>query len=653
MLSKIKEFFIRITPSKRKIIQLYAALLHNANISGFITGKIHTGDSKLACLPGLNCYSCPGAIGACPLGSLQNALAESKTKLPTYILGIILLYSIILGRTICGYLCPMGLIQELLYKIKSPKFKKNKITRALSYFKYVLLFVLVIALPLIYGMQSMPLPAFCKYVCPSGTSLGAIFLLSHPNNNDFFGMLGSLFTWKFLLLVIFAVGSVFFFRFFCRFFCPLGAIYGLFNKLSIIGVKVDKSKCTNCSACITHCKMDVKEVGDHECIQCGECRSVCHCNAISWKTLDKIIKEDNEIGTETNNLTIDENDDIVVKKSRKISKRTYNIISSVLAVLLLVGVMLAINIKPKMYEINDVCDELNITLFEQYEFDIQTDDKNTLLYFYDTLYESDLETLKEYADSKLTIFLISSYKNPINSDINGVLGLSNTTSNKVVITSELINRLSMDYNIIFAYDDKSSSTLKVFNKDKTYPYSVFIDSTDKVLIKTNNMVTYNDYRTIIRPSLSGVVGNQVGNICINKEINIVGSNDTFQVSDNTGKVTVINFWYTSCTPCVLELPHFDRLYKEYSEDISVIAIHNGSMYEADPDNVKNYIDNQFSDYTILFGYDDASSPYYTILGGKEAWPMTVIVDQYGFITFVSQGSLTEEELRTEIEKLLE
>ena len=121
MLSKIKSFFIKIAPSKRKIIQLYAALLHNAYIKGFITGKIFTGDSKATCLPGLNCYSCPGAVGACPLGSLQNALASSKTKLPTYILGIILLYSIILGRTICGYLCPFGLIQELLYKIKTPK----------------------------------------------------------------------------------------------------------------------------------------------------------------------------------------------------------------------------------------------------------------------------------------------------------------------------------------------------------------------------------------------------------------------------------------------------------------------------------------------------------------------------------------------------
>ena len=141
-INKIKNFFLRIKPSKRKVIQLYAALLYNANIKGFVTGKIFKGISKAACLPGLNCYSCPGAVGACPLGSIQNALSESKTKLPTYVLGIILLYCIIFGRTICGFLCPVGLLQELLYKIKTPKLKKSKVTRCLSYFKYVLLFIL-------------------------------------------------------------------------------------------------------------------------------------------------------------------------------------------------------------------------------------------------------------------------------------------------------------------------------------------------------------------------------------------------------------------------------------------------------------------------------------------------------------------------------
>ena len=201
MFKKIKNFFMKIIPTKRRLIQVYAALLHNANIKGFVTGEIFKGDSKIVCAPGLNCYSCPGAVGACPLGSLQNALAASKTKYPTYVIGIILLYSIILGRTICGFLCPLGLLQELLYKIKSPKLKKSRVTRILSYFKYVLLAVLVIGIPLIYGLQkeNIPLPGFCKYICPSGTLLGAISLLANPNNASYYGMLGSLFTWKFIL----------------------------------------------------------------------------------------------------------------------------------------------------------------------------------------------------------------------------------------------------------------------------------------------------------------------------------------------------------------------------------------------------------------------------------------------------------------------
>ena len=123
--TKIKNFFVRIKPSKRKIVQLYAALLTNANIKGFFTGQIYQGPLKAVCTPGLNCYSCPGAAGACPLGALQNALASSGKRVPAYIFGIIILYGILLGRWICGFLCPFGLAQELLHKIKTPKIKKS------------------------------------------------------------------------------------------------------------------------------------------------------------------------------------------------------------------------------------------------------------------------------------------------------------------------------------------------------------------------------------------------------------------------------------------------------------------------------------------------------------------------------------------------
>mgnify|MGYP005756809923 FL=1 len=281
-------------PSKRRLIQLYAALLTNANIKGFITGRIYTGGSKVMCVPGLNCYSCPGAVGACPLGALQNALASSGTRAPVYVIGILALLGIILGRTICGFLCPTGFLQDLAYKIKTPKLKKSKVTRLLSYFKYILLIVLVIAVPLAFVGQDRLIPAFCKFICPAGTFGGAISLLFHPDNADLYGMLGPMFTWKFALFCVIAVACVFIYRAFCRFICPLGAIYGFFNKIALLGIKLEKDKCTDCGLCVAHCKMDIKHVGDHECINCGECISVCPTKAIRWKG-SKLFVRENEV----------------------------------------------------------------------------------------------------------------------------------------------------------------------------------------------------------------------------------------------------------------------------------------------------------------------------------------------------------------------
>ena len=286
---KIKDWFVRHKPSKRKIIQLYAALLTNANIKGFFNGKIYTGATKNLCVPGLNCYSCPGAVGSCPLGSLQNALSASDTRLPAYIFGIIILFGLLLGRTICGWLCPIGLGQELLYKIKTPKLKKNKVTRALSYLKYVMLVVLVVIVPLLFAI-----PGFCEYICPAGTFEGGLGLLLNPANYEELARLGPLFTWKFTLMVLTIVACIFIFRAFCRFLCPLGALYGFFSKLALIGVKLEKNKCTDCGLCISACKMDIKHVGDHECIHCGECVAVCPTKAITWKG-PKILVRANEV----------------------------------------------------------------------------------------------------------------------------------------------------------------------------------------------------------------------------------------------------------------------------------------------------------------------------------------------------------------------
>lgn len=279
MLKKIKKWL----PSKRKIMQLYFALLFNANLKGFVSGRIYKGSTKNFCVPGINCYSCPGAVGACPIGSLQGAFSSDNRSTLYYVGGILLLYSILFGRMICGWLCPFGLIQELIYKIKTPKLKKSPVTWILSYLKYVILVVFVVIIPIAYAIRNIPLPAFCKYICPAGTIEGGLGLLSNKFNESYFSMLGPLFTWKFLLMVSIIVGCVFIFRLFCRFICPLGALYGLFNKISVFGIKVEKDKCTHCGLCTAHCKLDIHQVGDQECISCGECADVCPTKAIVWK----------------------------------------------------------------------------------------------------------------------------------------------------------------------------------------------------------------------------------------------------------------------------------------------------------------------------------------------------------------------------------
>ncbi len=269
-------------PGTRRLVQLYAALLYNANLKGFIDGRIYTGGLKAACVPGLNCYSCPGAVAGCPLGSLQNALNAAGHTAPWYVLGILALFGVVLGRTICGWICPMGLIQELLHRIPTPKIRRSRVTRALSWLKYVILAVFVIAVPLIYGAgRGVSLPGFCKYICPAGTLEGAVGLLQNPANVTSFYQLGALFTSKWVIMIVIGLACVFCYRSFCRFICPLGAIYGFFNRFALTGVKVDPDRCNGCGRCVTECRMDVKHVGDRECISCGKCIATCAQGAIS------------------------------------------------------------------------------------------------------------------------------------------------------------------------------------------------------------------------------------------------------------------------------------------------------------------------------------------------------------------------------------
>ncbi len=268
-------------------IQAVAMLIQNANFKGFFTGKIYTGSAKKVCVPGLNCYSCPGAVGACPVGSFQNFLSGLKFRFPYYVLGLLIFFGALLGRIVCGFLCPFGFLQDLLYLI--PFYKKNqfKFDKYLRYLKYAVLLILVILLPISLSLT----PAFCKYLCPSGTVAGIITYFRQPILRSQFGWL---FNWKLIVLGIIFVSALIVYRPFCKYLCPLGAFYGFFNRFALVRMHLDESKCVHCSACANSCKMNIdpsKKPNSMECIRCGDCVRACPQKALHIGISDK--KKDN------------------------------------------------------------------------------------------------------------------------------------------------------------------------------------------------------------------------------------------------------------------------------------------------------------------------------------------------------------------------
>ncbi|WP_296320175.1 4Fe-4S binding protein [Treponema sp. UBA3813] len=268
----------------RLIIQALFTALSNGYIKGFAHGQIFEGASKYVCVPGMNCYSCPGALGACPIGSLQATLNSRDYKISMYIVGLLVIFGTFLGRFVCGFLCPFGLVQDLFYKI--PFVKKIRSLpgeRALRYLRFVFLAVFVILLPaFVADFMGFGEPWFCKWICPVGTLEGGIPLVLL--NSAMRGAAGFIFRWKLAILILTIISSIIIYRPFCRYVCPLGAIYGIFNKISFYRFKIDDSKCTKCGTCQKICKLNIpvyEKPDSADCIRCGDCKAACPHSAIT------------------------------------------------------------------------------------------------------------------------------------------------------------------------------------------------------------------------------------------------------------------------------------------------------------------------------------------------------------------------------------
>ena len=276
---------------KRRALQVVAFGFSNAYLGNFLEGKIYKGDWKKICNPGINCYSCPAATMSCPIGAMQTVAGSIKFDFSFYAAGFVLALGVVFGRAVCGNFCPFGFLQDLLFKIPSPKLKLKK---CFTYIKYVLLALFVLILPFaVANAAGAGEPYFCEYICPVGTLEAGIPLVLA--NEELRSTIGWLFSWKMIILIVTLLGILSIERFFCKVMCPLGAIYGLLNKVSFYRMHFDSDVCVGCKKCAKICPMSVDpctQPNSLECIRCGKCLSACNKDALHLGFFEKKKKAD-------------------------------------------------------------------------------------------------------------------------------------------------------------------------------------------------------------------------------------------------------------------------------------------------------------------------------------------------------------------------
>ncbi|MBI2434838.1 MAG: 4Fe-4S binding protein, partial [Candidatus Hydrogenedentes bacterium] len=228
---------------------------------------------KWLCNPVLSCHSCALAWFACPIGVFIHYAGFHL--FPFFALGTVLLLGVLIGRLLCGWVCPFGFLQDLLYKVPSPKIALPEWT---SYFKYGVLLVMVLALPFFLGEQT--LLSFCRF-CPASALQVTIpnFFL------DGAAPLSLMTVIKLLVLAVVLVAAIASSRSFCRVLCPIGALLAPLNYVSLWKITVPTQNCLRCKACAQACPQQghpaeriargVPSNRALDCIVCHECQTIC------------------------------------------------------------------------------------------------------------------------------------------------------------------------------------------------------------------------------------------------------------------------------------------------------------------------------------------------------------------------------------------
>jgi ferredoxin-type protein NapH len=226
---------------------------------------------KWLCNPVLSCHSCVLSWFACPIGVFIHY--SGYHIFPFLAAGTVLLIGALIGRLLCGWVCPFGFVQDLLHKIPTPKFRLPPWT---ANTKYVILIATVFLIPWFWGESSRGV--YCWY-CPS-----AALQVTVPHVLGG-GALSAASIIKLVLTAVILFFVVFVERGFCTLMCPIGALLAPMNKISLWIVKIPVTDCMSCGSCDDDCPTGIEPAlrveegipsNRHlDCIVCHECQPSC------------------------------------------------------------------------------------------------------------------------------------------------------------------------------------------------------------------------------------------------------------------------------------------------------------------------------------------------------------------------------------------
>jgi len=251
---------------------------------------------------------------ALPVSTPYSAFSSFQTMLSTPILPLlpiasILLFIILLGRSLCGWVCPSGFIQDILSEVKRKHTTITPETHSwMKNIKYLILGAILLvscslALSLTLGMGDPYKRALGVFSTAPYTTLSpeaTIFILIPESVKQLQQWMATsplipleqlwaiiiqippFFYVRLVIAAVFIVASVYVPRFWCLYFCPMGALMAVLNGFSLLGMRRDITKCTRVRACVEKCPMRVRildlpweKFNDPECTICLDCVDAC------------------------------------------------------------------------------------------------------------------------------------------------------------------------------------------------------------------------------------------------------------------------------------------------------------------------------------------------------------------------------------------